>query len=436
MRAVLGGQDVIKGRAVPKMNPREFLPGFTPEDKDRYNIYLELALFTEFTRFTHGGCVGAVFRKQSVSEVPPDLEYTEKNMDGQGGGLEQVAKETVSETAGVGRVGILVDIPRAEGSLPRAVFYHAENILDITEEVDDEGNARITKVVLLEEIEVEVDEFSTQKEKSYRLLALDESGYYYQQVYDKNDIPVDDRIEPVDSTGQRFDHVPFYKAGAETNRATVIDRPPLLGLAWQNIAHYRANADYLENMRVHGQGTLFISSSMSFKQFEEANPSGVSVGARTGHFIGENGKAMLVQLQPAQAVLDCLKNLVRDMVGTGARFIEDRSGDRTATETEANENKAQSDLATLVGNCSDMIESVLREMTRIVGANEDNVSYQLNRDFFDKKLSAQEITALLMLAESGRFAPSDIHRILQKSSWMPVNRSVEDVDTEVSIDGI
>ena len=62
-----------------------------------------------------------------------------------------------------------------------------------------------------------------------------------------------------------------------------------MDIAVVNLAHYQVSADYRENLHTHGQQTLGIRTSMSWEQFQTANPDGIKVGATKGHFLGESG---------------------------------------------------------------------------------------------------------------------------------------------------
>lgn len=426
MRATIGGQDVIKGEK--RVNgelyrPRDFLPDFVPANKERYQAYLQRALFTNFTGWTHNGIWGAVFRKPFPTlELPEAIEYVKDDIDGTGHGLEQFVKEVTSEVLGVARYGILVDYPEGEGKAYVAV-YNAESILDWSwEQVD--GISRVTMVKLEEPATINRDHKS-----QYRYLMLDKEGWYFQQVWGEDERPLTDPIYPSKNNGENWDYIPFQFFGSEDNRPDV-DKPPLLDIAWINISHYQNSADLEENLHIHGQGTLFVTSSLSVDQWKEANPGGVTVGSRTGHFIGPDGNAILLQLSEASAISKAQKDKVEDMIGIGARFIQDKGSTQTAEAARIGEAQQNSGLATAVGNVQDGIINVLKWMAEFQGGDPEAVEFEMNRDFFDRTLTAQEISAHIMLQDSGLSSKTASRKVIRRAGWIPGDMTDEAIDKE------
>lgn len=415
-RATAGGQDVIKGKT-GGYNPKDFLPAFYPPDPPRYGSYLERALFTNFIGPTQTGLSGAVNRRPHIIELPDTLQFMIDN-----GTIKKLIKEVIDELLEVGRIGLLVDPD--ENGVPQILPYYAEAILG------SNGGIRLyePKTELNDWVETGVD--------GWRLLAIDDGGKYYQQAYGPDEKPVGPPVYPTDSTGNMLDEIPFQFLGAKTNSPSY-DRPPLLDMAMVNIAHYRNSADQEDNLHRYASATILLWSDMSVEQFTEANPNGIVVGGPKGHFLGSNGGGQLLQLEPAEAIAVAMDKKVELMIGLGARFIENRrSGDRTATEVNANETKSASDLSTLVDNAEDGLRQALKWCALFAGGNPDLVSVGLNNDFFDLDLTPQEITAMLALADAAQYAPSDIHRALQRSNWMPEERSYDDVQGEIEGDGL
>ena len=90
------------------------------ENQERYEAYLERAIFTNFTGFTKEGMLGLVFRKETIVEAPDDVKYLIDNANGAGLTLDQLIKDTVSELLIAGRYGVLVDYPQAKPGLTAA----------------------------------------------------------------------------------------------------------------------------------------------------------------------------------------------------------------------------------------------------------------------------------------------------------------------------
>ena len=86
-RSASAGQDAVKRRG------DTFLPGFVPDDPERYKQYLKRAYFMGVTGRTKNSLLGMIFRKAPTYKLPPMLEAALEDIDGAGQSLEQVSKE-------------------------------------------------------------------------------------------------------------------------------------------------------------------------------------------------------------------------------------------------------------------------------------------------------------------------------------------------------
>ena len=264
VRAALAGDRAIKNAGTA------YLPApFAISDPDRYESYKERSYFIPATSQAHNSMLGMVFRKPAQIEVTNGIEGLLTNIDNSGNSLDQFAKNAVSEVDSVGRFAILVDHPQTDGVLtlaqqqernvrPFLAAYNAESLINWKTQTVD-GNDMLVLAVLRETVDTSTNEFDHDFEFQYRVLRLTD-GVYTQQVYNDTS-PVDPEPRIItDGAGNTFDHIPLHIAGANDNDI-YIDDPVLLGLAILNIAHYQTTADHRENLFVHGQVTIGISTS-------------------------------------------------------------------------------------------------------------------------------------------------------------------------------
>lgn len=438
MRAAIAGEDAMKGY-VGTYDPRSCIPDFIPREDKRYQRYIKRAVYYNFTGWTHAGLLGSVFRRPEVVEIPETLGYLEENADGTGLGLNQLARRVVSETLAVARVGLLVDADAKEEGGPdveaKILVYHAEDIRDPRVEVI--GGKEVLTMVILAEKRVTYEGFKTKEEDVYRVLALDEDGIYYQQMYDDNlKDPLSERVYPTDYNRAKLTRIPFHFIGAEDNRPT-IDKPPLLDIAFVGCGHFRNSAAYEESLYYSAAGTYFISSKLSVKQWKELYPNGkMPMGNRAVNYLGAEGKATLLQSKPVDALKTALEDKVTLIIGLGGRFIRDSGGGSSTTETATgrriNEAQQNSGLSTLVGNCSAGIRAALMDAQLFMAPLPAEIEYTLNQDFFDADISPQEATALTMFGDNAYLAPSDVRRVLRRAGLIKVGRSDEDIDAEIA----
>lgn len=435
-RSAAAGQEAVKKRG------KMFLPGFVPDDEDRYQQYIKRAYFMGVTGRTKNSLIGMIFRKAPTYSLPSRLEQIIENIDGAGQSLEQVSKEAAGNLMESGRHVFLVDYPQAEqgidsetearlGLQPTIASYPAESLINWRFEGVN-GRQQLTLAVLAEEIEVdEWDEFTHDTETRYRVLRLTD-GVYTQQVYDDNHMPIDEPYAPLMAGGQTFDHIPLHIAGAENNKPDV-DIPPLYDLAIVNIAHYQTTADHRENLFIHGQLTLGITSDMGWEQFKEANPSGVQVGARKGHFLGSTGSFHTATAPESSSLRVALQDLEQQMVMIGARLVQRGGQAETAEAARINASGEASTLDTVTNNLSEALEAALEDVARFLGVEPDGIEYKLNTDFWETGLDAQQLSAVIQARQTGVIAPIDaLHMIRTGTIQLNDERTDEQIQSDVA----
>ncbi|MEI4473562.1 DUF4055 domain-containing protein [Frigidibacter sp. MR17.24] len=442
-------RDAVKGQAAIKAGGELYLPKPNAEDESaantaRYERYLERALWYAAPERTKASLIGSVFRKgPEKQELVPQIEYLLEDADGTGTSLEQVCKEVVGEQLEAGRIGVLVDYPASEPgasaedverSGARAMFatYAAENILNWR--VAKVGNRhRLVMVVLQEFAEDGDDEFAKEVVKQYRVLRLSE-GRYTQTVYDESFDLVGSVIEPKKSDGTAWGEIPFVIIGSETNRADV-DAAPLTHLCNHAIAYWQTSADHRENLFVHGQLTLGISSDLSVEDWQAANPNGVKVGAPTGVFLGPAGSFHTASAPESTSLSKALQDLREEMAELGAQIIR-KSGQAETAEAARIEASAESSvLSNVVGNASEGIEQCLEWAALFMGGDPVKVLFELNTEFFDETLDPQTRTVMLNELDRGIISKRDYRRALRKADFIDADRTDEEIDEDVADQG-
>lgn len=410
-------RDAVVGNPAIKAGGTTYLPAdFATSDPARYDVYKERAYFMGVTAQTQAATVGMVFRKPAESELPSQLEAFTDNIDGAGQSLEQVSKYSVEEVEEVGRIGYLADFTAVEGTLNKADeaalglrpymnTYTAESIINWKADTLG-GKDVLTLVVLKESVQdpTSTDEFDHEYVHQYRVLRLRE-GVYTQQLYDDDGLAMTEELSPLQG-GNKLDHIPFYIAGADNNLPTP-DMPMLYDIALVNIAHYQTTADHRENLFVHGQLTMGISTELGYEEFKTANPNGITVGAREGIFLGETGQLLSVTAPESSSLRQGLEDLKSEMHDLGARMVQDSGQAETAEAARINASAQSSTLDTVVTNVSDAMTKCLKDMALFAGAS-DELSYMLNTDFWEASLDPQLVAGLSTLQATQIFSRQDV----------------------------
>ena len=433
-------RDVVAGeKAIKDYSRREiYLPNFVPDQGiDRYDAYINRAIYVNYTGETEKRLLGAIFRKPATYVLPQQLEYMLEDCTGNGLGLEQFAKVICSDILVVSRSGIMVDFPDAEKStgstlVPTFSRYPVESIYNWRSKWID-GKEYLTQVRLKEEIEVEVDEFTTKYEDQYRVLDIEpETGYYRQRIYN-NAANLISEFYPR-ANGSLLKKIPFFFVGSENNRSS-IGVPPLYDLGVINLGHYRNSADYEDSVHTHGQGTVFLSSDLSTDQFKEANPNGIKMGSRAGHFLGPNGKAELLQMESNMAAYEAMSQKEEQMKAFGAEMFDFKGQSQTAEEARIRATSEANSLNLVVGNVSSAIEDALEMAALFIGADDSIIEYQLNNEFFPITITADDARMLKELKDSGVIALSDLRNKLRKTEIISPDRTDEEIDKDIKNNG-
>lgn len=407
----------------------------------RYVAYKQRANYINMVGRTKSAMVGAIFRRPATVELPAAIQYLIENADGGGQSLEQLAKLCCNDLLEAGRFGILVDYPpsvenataeQSAGLTAKLVPYRFEDILKWKTKIIA-GQTVLTLVVLREGEEKDADEFTVEQDVRYRVLMLTD-GIYEMRIYDKSGLIVGEPQFPTEFNGAPWDKIPFVFIGASNNLPS-IDQPPLYDMAVLNIAHYNNSAEYEEGLHMFNNPSLFISSDISADQFKAANPNGIQIGSRKGHFIGANGKAELLAMQANGAAMEGMRAKEDQLVAIGARLAQYQSGNETAEAARIRASGESAVLSVLAGNASEGIEKALELACAFMGANPAEVEYSLNREFWPVPLDAQQIAALVGLADSGDISRKDLRDKLRSADLIAPDRSDEDIDRDILSEG-
>jgi len=134
-------------------------------------------------------------------------------------------------------------------------------------------------------------------------------------------------------------------------------------------------------------------------------------------FTGESAKAQ------RQAIIDTMEAAVQ----AGARLFA--NNDAVQESGEARKIKYAAQTATLVGialNVVAGVESALKMAAVMAGANEDEVSVQLNTDFIDSTLGAQEMTAIISAVTAGLLSYETGYEQLREGGRANIERDWEE----------
>jgi len=381
--------------------------GTDVESVKRNTQYKSRAKYTNFPSRTRNALVGSVFRKDPETEIPSGMSFIEDNANGSGLPLTQLSKNVITNIIEVGRHGLFVDY----GENAKIVTYKAEKIPYW--ETDEAGN--LTKVKLLK----------GNSEDDYKILKL-EDGVYSIDIYVDDEFKENIPVSKAD--GSNFDFIPFVFCGSTDNTPDV-DDVVLWPIVDMTQGHYQNSADYEDLLRY-----LMPTPAVTIPNKEwldEVLPNGLyTFGDGSIIPIPEGGRADLMQASENQMHQEAMKHKEELLIKLGARLITDSTGVETAEAARIKFSSENSVLDNLAQNVSMAIERCLEWCGMFEGVQGD-ILYQLNRDFFDSKMTAQEISAMIMLADRGDIAKTDVRSNLRKTGY--ITRTDEEIDADAEV---
>lgn len=435
--------DCVAGQRIVKKGGARYLPVPNPDDESeenvaRYNAYLMRAVFYNVTQRTLSGLVGEVFARDPVAEIPTSLDIVAEDADGSGLTLTQLAKRACRLTLSKGRAGLLADYPAVAEGVSKADVERGDvqptiTVYDAVDVVNwrtkrFKSKLYLTLVVLKEKYDDEDDGFTVVKKEQYRVLRLVE-GVYTVAIYRDGGVFIEP-VTPTDAKGETFDTIPFTFIGSENNDAE-IDHPPMLDLAQINVAHYHNSADYEEGVYMCGQPTP-VFAGLTQDWVDNVMGGQVRLGSRGGVMLPSGGSAELMQMAANTAAFEAMEHKERQMVALGAKLVEQKQVQRTATEADIENAGETSVLSSVAKNVSAAMKFVLEVCARFAGDADAEIIYELNTDFSVAHMSSQDRAQLISEWQGGAVTYSEMRAALRKSgiATLDDDEARDEIDAE------
>ena len=421
IRHAVSGEDAVKDAEM------EHLPKPSGQDLMDYHGYLQRAMFYGATGRTVQGLVGAVFRKTPMIDVPERMRLPMKNVTLTGIDLETFAKTCAEEVLTLGRFGVLVDRSTDENNRPYFRGYASEAIHNWrTRNID--GVVKLDQVVLYEEMETPADDgFGTAYKDGYRVLMLDDLGFYEVRVYveTKNEkgesgFSLVEQYQP-SFRGERLDYIPFQFI-SPTTLTPDCEKSPILDLVNVNMSHYRTTADLEQGNYLTSQPTPYITGVRA------DDVSDYTIGSGTLWLLPTDSQVGMLEYRGAGLTFleNSLNRKQAMMAMLGARMLEETKKGAEAAETVRLRGSGESSvLSNISGTVSAGLTQCLQWFSDWEGLNAEPV-IQLNRDFMDSRMGAQELGALVGAWQSGAIPLDDLLYNLQRGEMLRPDYSIDE----------
>lgn len=415
-------------------------------DDDDYRAYIGRAQFFDAGGRTLDGLAGLIGRKPVIIEVPEGMERYLENVDGKGHSASSFILMCIRDTLITGWGGVLVDMPKASGVVSQKDFegsnlyaymtyYRAESCIRWRWRTD--GRRQSLRYVILEEkTEVDTNDYGTETRDFYRLCEIDGDGIYRQRLYDEA-LDIADETEPRRRSGG-FSEIPFSFLSTKDSP----EEPLLLDLINVNLSHYRKSADYENGLHWTGVPTPFERGWVPETKYDDEGREVAREPMRLGgtsFLYFPPGTEQVGYLEFSGSGLSQLSGAMQAdedrMAILGARIIAQQKRGVEAAETARIHNAAENSvLASFANDMSGIFSRLLRiylEWSTGKEIPQDEVRVEINTDYDITAMSAQELTALVSLWQSGGIAKSDLFRSLKEGEILAADRSLDEMNAEI-----
>ena len=431
MKAVTEGTDYLR------TNSESFLPLEPREDYDAYLARVNRAVFSPFTQRLIRAATGLVLRKPiTLTGDPYWTEMFKMDVDGRKSDLDEYARRLLMCSLTYGQSHILVDYPAPSGAVslaeerqqnrrPYWIEVDPNNLYGWR--LDRESNyGNLIQVRIGEKAVLPDGQFG---EKVFDQVRVIEPGSYrvfrkkeqIEEMYDVSDGSSAGSFE-AGSADKDYKQVEFgsFSLGeiplvtiysGKTDNLT--SKPPLLDIAYLNLAHFQRQADLIHSLHVASQPMLVMEG-----YDDQTKDLAISVNYAMATQPGNK----IYYVEPASSAFDAqsaeIKELQMQMATLGIstlsqqKFVAESADARRLDRVDTN-----SMLAMVSMELEQKLQKAFNLSAEYVGIEPPEV--KISRDFDIERLIGQDITALTSLFDQQVIDREEFRDILVQGEVLP-----------------
>lgn len=433
-------RDCVEGAVAVKARGTEYLPKLKGQTEERYQAYVRRASFVNYTAQTLSGIHGMVFRRLPEVTAPDEMADIIADADMRGTSLAQFLSTCCADFMQTCFGGIMADIPplpagatvadaESMGARPYLTWYPAESVINWR---TDAFGKRLSMVVLKEDYETAgADEFVTQTASRYRVLDLDNEGFYRQRIYEAGG----DVIEvPVSWMGHKLRHIPFHFPLGMPDKGA--PKPMLYDLAEVNIAHYMMTADYRNGVHMTCLPTGYMIGHTP-NEDKDGNAESVMLG--TDNFITlreENAKiGTLCYAGEGLAHMEkAIEGAEMQMIVLGSRIITPEKGvSETAESANIHRAGENAKLAAFANSLSDAATGALQDIAEFMGCTIKPI-VRLNTDYETQGFDANTLNSMANIFTSGKMPLYVLYSMMMRGEFLNPDMTFDDYTTLLDLE--
>ena len=434
---------VTEGTEYLRENSEAFLPLEPREDYTAYMARVNRAVFSPFTQRLIRAATGLVLRKPiTLTGDPYWTEMFKMDVDGCGSDLDEYARRILMCSLTYGQSHILVDYPAPSGAVslaeerqqnrrPYWIEVDPNNLygwrLDRESNYGNLIQARIAEKAVLPD-----GDFG---EKVFEQIRVIEPGKY--RVFRKTD-QIDEMYDLADNsyagefdaqtTGEEYKEVEsgefslgeiplvtIYSGKTEN----LVSKPPLLDIAYLNLAHFQRQADLIHSLHVASQPMLVM---------EGYDDQTKDVAISVNYAMATQPGNKVYYVEPASSAFDAqsaeIKELQMQMATLGIstlsqqKFVAESADARRLDRVDTN-----SMLAMVSMELEQKLQKAFNFSAQYVGIEPPEV--KISRDFDIERLIGQDITALTSLFDQQVIDREEFRDILVQGEVLPSANEVK-----------
>lgn len=274
----------------------------------------------------------------------------------------------------------------------------------------------------------------------YRKSTIEKDGEFKDQVVERvvhytSEFIATYKFNPTDKTWQRdgeerlntLGRVPLVTAYFEKEDAMTAE-PPLLNLAWLNLAHWQSYSDHRNILRFSRFGLLFGSG------LDEEDSKNLEIGPNR-LITAKNPEAKLQYVEHTGAAIKVgendLERLVNQMEVLGLQPLISRPGQKTATEKSIDEAKGQSTLQSWVRALEALLEQAYETAGNWIGIKmPDGFSVDIFNEFGLSAVAHDDVKTLLELRKGREITQATLLSEIQRRGTL---RDELDIEAEIAL---
>lgn len=424
-----------------------YLPKAPGESMENYRVRLSRAVFFNVFGHTIKALTGFVFRKDPKlgDDVPVQIAGTEtspghwENIDLAGTHGDVFLREIFQDALVAGHAAILVEFPATDGLQSAAderelrpywVPIRKDNIIS-WRLANEAGRTVLAQLVLKEEQYVPAGLFSEKLQTRYRVMYRQPFGLDGPSVgYRLLEVTKDNGVIVIDAGYYRNQtEIPLAEIITSGRRSMFESDPPLLDLAFLNLAHYRQWSDF--DTSIHKTCVPIFVTTGEQNQWMDGEGKQHVLSADDGLALPMGADAKYVSHDGA-ALASCkasLDDLKADMATLGlAMLTPQKQAAETAAAKRIDKASSDSQLATTARGLQDGAERALGFHSRYLLLS-DGGSLEINREFESMVMDSPVMSAYAELVTAG--FPKDVAVVmLQRGGRVPEDRDPEEIAME------